>query len=135
VVLSHKHKPTDKDEKERIRAAGGHVVFGRLFGDLAVSRSLGDPDYKKPLSEVRALLIDPPRPRTHPVTHARAQANYISAEPHVSATELLTDKDEFLIIGCDGVWDVVNYQEVRLSKAFFFFSVHCRHNPHCLFRC
>lgn len=89
VVLSHKHKPTDKDEKERIRAAGGHVVFGRLFGDLAVSRSLGDPDYKKPLSE----------------------ANYISAEPHVSATELLTDKDEFLIIGCDGVWDVVNYQE------------------------
>jgi hypothetical protein len=50
----------------------------------------------------------------------------------VSATELLTDKDEFLIIGCDGVWDVVNYQEVRLSKAFFF-SVHCRHTPHCLF--
>ncbi len=71
VVLSHKHKPTDKDEKERIRAAGGHVVFGRLFGDLAVSRSLGDPDYKKPLSEVRVLLIDLPRPRTHPVTHAR----------------------------------------------------------------
>jgi serine/threonine protein phosphatase PrpC len=42
----------------------------------------------------------------------------------VSATELQTDKDEFLIIGCDGVWDVVNYQEVRpsLSRSLAFFS-------------
>jgi len=89
VVLSHKHKPTDKDEKERIRAAGGHVVFGRLFGDLAVSRSLGDPDYKQPLSE----------------------ANYISAEPHVSANRLQIGKDEFLVIACDGLWDVISHQD------------------------
>jgi serine/threonine protein phosphatase PrpC len=47
------------------------------------------------------------------LTNNIAQANYISAEPHVSATGLQTDKDDFLIIGCDGVWDVVNYQEVR----------------------
>jgi len=50
VVMSYKHVPTDENEKLRISAAGGLVVFGRLFGSLAVSRSFGDRDYKVPPS-------------------------------------------------------------------------------------
>lgn len=46
VVLTEKHIPTNEQEKQRITAAGGLVVFGRLFGSLAVSRSFGDKDYK-----------------------------------------------------------------------------------------
>eukprot|EP01087_Luapelamoeba_hula_P003988 TRINITY_DN1395_c0_g1_i4.p1 TRINITY_DN1395_c0_g1~~TRINITY_DN1395_c0_g1_i4.p1 ORF type:complete len:353 (-),score=56.01 TRINITY_DN1395_c0_g1_i4:14-1072(-) len=89
VLLSEKHKPNEKNEKERIRNAGGHVVFGRLFGDLAVSRSLGDPDYKKPLSE----------------------ADFVSADPFIQKVELTPAEDDFVILACDGLWDVVSYQE------------------------
>ena len=53
-----------------------------------VSRSLGDPDYKKPISD----------------------ADYISAEPHVGTYELSHLDDDFLILACDGVWDVLTYQ-------------------------
>lgn len=49
------------------------------------------------------------RPKSPP-TPRGAQANYISSEPHVSATPL-TETDEFVILACDGVWDVLNYQE------------------------
>ena len=40
------HKPTNLDEKQRIQAAGGVVITQRINGSLAVSRALGDFDYK-----------------------------------------------------------------------------------------
>eukprot|EP01090_Pellita_catalonica_P005943 TRINITY_DN16149_c0_g1_i1.p1 TRINITY_DN16149_c0_g1~~TRINITY_DN16149_c0_g1_i1.p1 ORF type:complete len:471 (-),score=113.15 TRINITY_DN16149_c0_g1_i1:24-1436(-) len=89
VCITVKHKPTEKAEKDRIKAQGGHVVFGRLFGDLAISRSLGDADYKKPLSD----------------------ADFVSAEPYTSRVALSHTADDFLILACDGVWDKVSYQE------------------------
>lgn len=46
VELSYDHKPSRPDEKERIIAAGGTVVTGRLFGVLGVSRSFGDARFK-----------------------------------------------------------------------------------------
>lgn len=36
---------------------------------------------------------------------------YLIAEPYVSITEL-TGNEDFLIIACDGVWDVTTDQEV-----------------------
>jgi serine/threonine protein phosphatase PrpC len=44
--LSEDHKPTDEGEKNRIEAAGGTVSWKRVDGDLAVSRALGDFQYK-----------------------------------------------------------------------------------------
>jgi len=40
------HKPTDPGEEARIRGAGGTVAMGRVNGDLALSRALGDFVYK-----------------------------------------------------------------------------------------
>ena len=40
IVLSHKHKPTDTEEKERIEKEGGMVFHGRVCGSLAVSRGM-----------------------------------------------------------------------------------------------
>ena len=47
IPLSQDHKPDDAAEKKRIEAANGYVEQGRVFGTLAVSRALGDFDFKK----------------------------------------------------------------------------------------
>merc|ERR1712146_456015 len=74
------HKPDDPLERKRIRELGGYVSYtGRILDDILVARSLGD---------------------------AQNQP-YVTSEPYVAHFEL-TDKDEFLILACDGVWDVVS---------------------------
>jgi serine/threonine protein phosphatase PrpC len=47
LPLSYDHKPDDDSEERRIRAAGGYVAGGRVEGDLAVSRGLGDFRFKQ----------------------------------------------------------------------------------------
>ena len=47
MALSDDHKPDNAEEKERVLAAGGEVKFGRVNGDLAVSRAVGDFVYKR----------------------------------------------------------------------------------------
>ena len=46
--LSHDHKPDDAGEMKRIKAAGGFVDDGRVQGIIAVSRAIGDWEYKNP---------------------------------------------------------------------------------------
>lgn len=97
VALSEDHKPNDRREKHRIEAAGGYVENSapgqyRVNGNLNLSRALGDLEYKK----------DPTK---------RPQEQIISATPDVRL-EQRSDEDEFLVICCDGVWDVMTNQEV-----------------------
>lgn len=77
--LSYDHKASDANEIARIRAAGGLVMKNRVNGVLAVSRSLGD-TYMKDL---------------------------VIGKPFTTRTEI-SDADEFMIIACDGVWDVIS---------------------------
>lgn len=44
--LSEDHKPNDEIERKRIENAGGCVQWKRVDGDLAVSRAMGDFQYK-----------------------------------------------------------------------------------------
>jgi len=82
--LTHDHKGSDEDEQKRIQEAGGLVVMNRVSGILAVTRSLGDHKMKK----------------------------YVIGEPYHSTEPVkLNEKDNFLIIACDGVWDVISDQE------------------------
>jgi len=94
-VLSFKHKPSEESEKKRIQAAGG-IVFGGRVGGLSVSRSFGDSDVKIPSEEdgykVGVLM---------------------SAEPYIKEEidEISKEKGHhYLLIGCDGVWEAMNYQ-------------------------
>lgn len=85
MVLSQDHKPDRPDEYERITKAGGVVInFGvpRVQGVLALSRAMGD------------FELNP----------------YVICEPEITTRKLLNG-DNFLILACDGVWDVLSNQE------------------------
>ncbi|TQS33348.1 hypothetical protein Golomagni_06312, partial [Golovinomyces magnicellulatus] len=90
--LSEDHKPQLETEKNRITAAGGFVDFGRVNGNLALSRAIGDFEFKK-----SAEL--PP------------EKQIVTAFPDVDEHEL-TDEDEFLVLACDGIWDCQSSQAV-----------------------
>ncbi|ESQ27906.1 hypothetical protein EUTSA_v10018441mg [Eutrema salsugineum] len=86
MPLSVDHKPDREDEYTRIENAGGKVIQwqgARVFGVLAMSRSLGD-RYLKP---------------------------YVIPEPEVTFMPR-SREDECLILASDGLWDVMNNQEV-----------------------
>ena len=86
--LSFDHKPELPCERERIRKAGGQVTQvglgpARVDGVLSVSRAFGD-------------FMLAPRVTWHPY----------------QAERRLTPADEFVVLGCDGVFDVLDDQTV-----------------------
>lgn len=87
VEMSQDHKPTYLPEQRRIEELGGDIDDGYLNGDLSVTRALGDWYLKFPSGSASPLI----------------------AEPDVRQVVLTAD-DEFLIIGCDGIWDVMSSQ-------------------------
>ncbi|CAN8284272.1 unnamed protein product [Cochlearia groenlandica] len=91
IEMSKDHKPMSSKERRRIESSGGYIYDGYLNGQLNVARALGDfhmegmkKKNKKDGSNENGPLI---------------------AEPELITTNL-TEEDEFLIMGCDGVWDV-----------------------------
>ncbi|KAF2021499.1 protein phosphatase-like protein 2c [Aaosphaeria arxii CBS 175.79] len=90
--LSYDHKPQNEAEKARIQAAGGFVDFGRVNGNLALSRAIGDFEFKK-----SAEL--PP------------EQQIVTAYPDVEIHDI-TEDDEFVVLACDGIWDCQSSQAV-----------------------
>ncbi|EPE04964.1 protein phosphatase 2c ptc2 [Ophiostoma piceae UAMH 11346] len=90
--LSFDHKPQNEGEKARITAAGGFVDFGRVNGNLALSRAIGDFEFKK------SAELSP-------------EQQIVTAFPDVTVHDL-ADNDEFLVIACDGIWDCQSSQAV-----------------------
>uniref|UniRef100_A0A1J3I077 protein-serine/threonine phosphatase n=1 Tax=Noccaea caerulescens TaxID=107243 RepID=A0A1J3I077_NOCCA len=88
VDMSFDHRSTYEPERRRIEDLGGHFEDGYLNGVLAVTRAIGDWELK------------------HPFT--------VSSSPLISDPEIqqivLTEDDEFLILACDGIWDVLSSQ-------------------------
>lgn len=81
--LSYDHKGSDENEGKRIANAGGLILNNRVNGVLAVTRALGD-----------AYLKD-----------------LVTGHPYTTETVIQPDSDEFIILACDGLWDVCSDQE------------------------
>jgi serine/threonine protein phosphatase PrpC len=79
--LSYDHKASDAAENKRVTDLGATVLWDKVQGQLSVTRALGDHDLKK----------------------------YVSCEPNF-ATVTLTKEHKFLVMACDGIWDVVDDQ-------------------------
>ena len=91
IEMSIDHKPELPGELDRIKKAGGMVEDGRVMGNLNLSRSMGDLEYKKNNSIPQ-------------------KDQMITAYPEVRI-ENLNDRDQFLVLACDGVWDMLTSQE------------------------
>ena len=89
--LTVDHRMDDPLEAVRIDQAGGFVFKGRVCGVLAVTRSLGDQILKPYVTAHPAV-----REITLPAVAAAATAN---------------DSSRFLIVACDGLWDVMTDDE------------------------
>ena len=75
------HKPDRPDEKARVEGLGGTVILWgtwRVNGQLAVSRAIGDGDYKP----------------------------FVISQADVT-TIVRNGSEDFLIVACDGLWDTV----------------------------
>ncbi|KAI8639641.1 phosphatase 2C-like domain-containing protein [Parasitella parasitica] len=90
--LSEDHKPTGNVEMERITKAGGFVEFGRVNGNLALSRAIGDFEFKQ-------------NEQLPPEKQA------VTCDPDITDREI-TNNDEFLVLACDGIWDCMSNQDV-----------------------
>lgn len=56
IFATQDHKPVNPEEKERILRAGGNVMIQRVNGSLAVSRALGDYQYKQVCGSVSSCV-------------------------------------------------------------------------------
>nr|CAD7569337.1 unnamed protein product [Timema californicum] len=86
ALLVRQGEAIQLDERHRIEEMGGCVWFWgtwRVNGQLAVSRAIGDLEYKP----------------------------YVTAEPDVKVVTL-NGSEDFIILGCDGLWDFVSENEV-----------------------
>jgi len=93
AMSTQDHKPTNAVEKERIQNAGGSVMIQRVNGSLAVSRALGDFEYKN-------------------VPNRGPCEQLVSPEPEIFMEERTNASDEFLVLACDGIWDVMSNDEL-----------------------
>eukprot|EP01095_Lingulamoeba_sp_RSL-Kostka_P005813 TRINITY_DN1766_c1_g1_i1.p1 TRINITY_DN1766_c1_g1~~TRINITY_DN1766_c1_g1_i1.p1 ORF type:complete len:726 (-),score=282.46 TRINITY_DN1766_c1_g1_i1:54-2231(-) len=88
IHVAKPDKPGEESEKERVKAAGGAVLFWnkawRVNGILACSRSIGDQNL----------------------------ADVVIATPTCYTIELLPQYD-FMIVASDGLWDVVKPEQVK----------------------
>lgn len=95
IVETVDHKPDHPAEKSRIEAAGGHVTEEeppRLDGNLAVSRGLGDFEYKQDSTR----------------SEAEQKVSCVPEMYEVSGVQ----PGSICILGCDGVWDVMTSEYV-----------------------
>lgn len=86
VPLTLDHKPNYPLEKHRIESLGGEIVFDGYdyrVSDLSVARAFGD------------TFASP----------------YVTHLPDIYKYKL-TKEDKFIVLGCDGLWDVLRNEDV-----------------------
>jgi len=88
--MSTDHKPELEIEKNRIYKADGWISEGRVKGNLNLTRGFGDLEYKQN-------------------KNLKPEEQMITANPDIKIIDY--DKDiDFVIIGCDGIWDCLSNQ-------------------------
>jgi len=86
VQLTTAHTPEIESERKRIEQMGGNCLYTNMWrvdGTLAVTRSIGDPDFKP----------------------------YVTGEPEICEYDL-NGSEDFLVMGSDGLYDSLTSEDV-----------------------
>jgi len=105
-------------------------TISRVCGDLAVSRALGDREFKAAYNTVRTeaateVAVDGEvswESDSILMKDRRFKGNLISSLPEINLFNLGRGKtDEFLLLACDGLWDVMDaIDAVRITHKLLF---------------
>ena len=82
--MTKDHKGSDLEEIKRVQNSGGSIVFGRVQGELIVTRAFGD---------------------------HRLKSYGVSNIPYISLHEI-SNNDKYLVMASDGIWDVIEDDEI-----------------------
>ncbi|EDQ86182.1 uncharacterized protein MONBRDRAFT_28624 [Monosiga brevicollis MX1] len=91
LLATRDHKPQTPSERQRIEAAGGFVAGNRVCQSLAVSRAFGDFSFKDP--------------------NIKPEEHMVTCIPDITIVPR-NENLEFIILACDGVWDVLRSETV-----------------------
>ncbi|KAL4100407.1 hypothetical protein PRIC1_008201 [Phytophthora ramorum] len=109
VELTQDHRLTLEPERERVIQLGGRVVNNRVNGVMAITRAFGDLEFKG--------MLDPAASSSSSVSFGRAFRDnekvpaLLTARPDVHDVEVDVTEDAFLLLACDGLWDVLTSEE------------------------
>lgn len=113
VPLSIDQTGSNPDEEARLRkehpGESNVISHGRVLGGLEPTRAFGDAMYKwtRPLSErIKASFFG----RTP--SKYLATPPYVTAEPVVTSTKIYPEKNDFVVIATDGLWEMLSNEEV-----------------------
>ncbi|KAE9133903.1 hypothetical protein PF005_g3151 [Phytophthora fragariae] len=112
VELTQDHRLTVEAERDRIIQLGGRVVNNRVNGVMAITRAFGDLEFKG--------RLDP----HHGASSSTGSSGFgrafrdnekvpplLTAKPDVDNVALDPREDAFLLLACDGLWDVLTSEE------------------------
>ena len=120
--LTNEHNSDNNREVKRILAnhpetEHHHIIKGdRLLGMLAPLRAFGDFKFKWPRSTIEETLGGVLGEHAVPANYKTPP--YLTAVPEVTYHRL-TPRDKFLILGSDGLWDMMTPMQVGSCKTFY----------------
>mmetsp|Transcript_13787 Transcript_13787/g.17961 ORF Transcript_13787/g.17961 Transcript_13787/m.17961 type:complete len:362 (-) Transcript_13787:476-1561(-) len=112
IPLTQVHRGTEPAERDRIHEASGFIKKGRVLGILEPSRCLGDIGLKR--NHPGVISCCPYLGAAVLGNHAPPNGEWGFPPRHTTTTQA---NKEFIIMGTDGLWDVMSYTDaVRIVK-------------------
>lgn len=127
--VTEDHRLTMSSERDRILALGGRVVNSRVNGVMAITRAFGDLEFKgllgrksgaasssssssMSLASSSSIALIPATVQQNPFQSEEEKIPaLLTARPDVHTLELDPRVHEFLLLACDGLWDVMTSEE------------------------
>lgn len=102
IRLSQDHRASDESERKRIIAEGGIIINNRVSGELMLTRSFGDFQFKNDKKKINKIN-----------ENMFARRGVICV-PSVTKIEIdLNIKNQYLFLASDGIWDVISEKELQ----------------------